>query len=48
MVEMNSWLKCAEVQSGLGLLMISSNVAGSGVGTNERPGFSEKMKGYCD
>ena len=48
MMEINSWLKCAEVQSSPGMLVISSNGAASGGGTNEAPGFSEKNdESYC-
>ena len=41
MVEMKSWLK---FQSGPGMLIISSNGAGSGVNINEAPVFSVKLK----
>ena len=48
-VELNSFVKNNDVQSGPGMAVIFSKAGGSGMGINEACGQKEKkMKGYCE
>ena len=48
-VELNSFVKCTDVQSGSGMATIFNRVDGSGVGVNEACGKRRKrMKDYCE
>ena len=47
-IELNSFAKSTDVQSGPGMATIFSRAGGSGVGIDEACGQEEKkMKGYC-
>ena len=48
-IELNSFAKSTDVQSGPGMATIFSKAGGSGVGINKAYGQEEKKdEGYCD